>query len=124
MVIDFGMVRAARVDKDAAGRFVAGTAGYIAPEQVLDPVELDPRADVYALAGTVYNVTTGRAFFDDVANLRDRIIAHIRRDPFEDAERLRGFPTAIAKLLRAATARQPEHRPLPMEFGREFAAAL
>jgi serine/threonine-protein kinase len=124
VVIDFGMVRAIRVPAAVGGRFVSGTPGYIAPEQVLDPVELDPRADVYALAGTVYNVTTGRAFFDDVANLRDRIIAHIRRDPFEDAERLRGFPTAIAKLLRAATARQPEHRPLPMEFGREFAAAL
>ena len=77
-----------------AGRFVAGTAGYIAPEQVLDPVELDPRSDVYALAGTIYNVTTGRAFFDDIENPRDRIIAHMRRDPFEDAERLRGYPAA------------------------------
>ncbi|MEO8906373.1 MAG: hypothetical protein ABI488_27395, partial [Polyangiaceae bacterium] len=86
--IDFGMVRAIRVPADAAGRFVAGTAGYIAPEQVLDPVELDPRSDVYALAGTIYNVTTGRAFFDEIDNARDRIIAHMRRDPFEDAERL------------------------------------
>jgi serine/threonine-protein kinase len=46
VVIDFGMVRAIRVAAEAGGRFVAGTAGYIAPEQVLDPVELDPRADV------------------------------------------------------------------------------
>src|SRR6185369_12979856 len=105
VVIDFGMVRASRVAPDAAGRFVAGTAGYIAPEQVLDPVELDPRSDVYALAGTIYNVTTGRAFFDDIDNPRDRIIAHMRRDPFEDSERLRGYPSSIAKLLRAATAR-------------------
>ena len=92
VVIDFGMVRAVRVPPEVGGRFVAGTAGYIAPEQVLDPVELDPRSDVYALAGTIYNVTTGRAFFDDIENARDRIIAHMRRDPFEDAERLRDFP--------------------------------
>jgi serine/threonine-protein kinase len=124
VVIDFGMVRAIRVPADASGRFVAGTAGYIAPEQVLDPVELDPRSDVYALAGTIYNVTTGRAFFDEIDNQRDRIIAHMRRDPFEDPERLRGFPTAIAKLLRAATANKPADRPWPMEFGREFVAAL
>ena len=52
VVIDFGMVRAAKVAPDAAGRFVAGTAGYIAPDQVLDPVELDPRADVYSLAAS------------------------------------------------------------------------
>jgi serine/threonine-protein kinase len=124
VVIDFGMVRAIRVPPEVGGRFVAGTAGYIAPEQVLDPVELDPRSDVYALAGTVYNVTTGRAFFDDVENARDRIIAHMRRDPFEDAERLRTYPAGIAKLLRAATATKPEDRPTPIEFGREFAAAL
>jgi hypothetical protein len=124
VVIDFGMVRAIRVPADAGGRFVAGTAGYIAPEQVLDPVELDPRSDVYALAGTIYNVTTGRAFFDEIDNARDRIIAHMRRDPFEDAERLRVFPAAIAKLLRAATLKEPGHRPTPLEFGREFAAGL
>jgi serine/threonine protein kinase len=124
VVIDFGMVRAIRVPPEVGGRFVAGTAGYIAPEQVLDPVELDPRADVYALAGTIYNVTTGRAFFDEIENARDRIIAHMRRDPFEDAERLRVFPEAVAKLLRAATLRSPGDRPWPLEFGRAFAAAL
>jgi eukaryotic-like serine/threonine-protein kinase len=124
VVIDFGMVRAIKVNQDAGGRFVAGTPGYIAPEQVLDPIELDPRADVYALAGTLYNVTTGRAFFDDIDNPRDRIIAHMRRDPFEDPERLKSYPAAAAKLFRAATARDPKDRPFPLEFGREFVAAL
>jgi serine/threonine-protein kinase len=124
VVIDFGMVRAIRVPADVGGRFVAGTAGYIAPEQVLDRVELDPRADVYSLAGTIYNVTTGRAFFDDIDSPRDRIIAHMRRDPLEDSERLRSYPAAIAKLLRAATAREPGDRPTPLEFGREFVSGL
>ena len=124
VVIDFGMVRAIRVPPDASGRFVAGTAGYIAPEQVLDPVELDPRADVYALAASIYNVTTGRSFFDELESERDRVIAHMRRDPFEDAERLRAFPAGVARILRAATLRDPAHRPGPMEFGREFVAAL
>jgi serine/threonine-protein kinase len=124
VVIDFGMVRAIRVPAEVGGRFVAGTAGYIAPEQVLDPVELDPRSDVYALAGTIYNVTTGRSFFDDIDNPRDRIIAHMRRDPLEDMDRLRGFPAGIVRLMRAATMKDPAHRPWPLEFGREFAAAL
>jgi serine/threonine protein kinase len=124
VVIDFGMVRAIKVPAETGGRFVAGTAGYIAPEQVLDPVELDVRADVYALAGTIYNVTTGRAFFDEIDNPRDRVIAHMRRDPFEDLERLRVFPSAVAKLLRAATMKEPQYRPSPMEFGKAFVAAL
>ena len=116
VVIDFGMVRAIRVPPEVGGRFVAGTAGYIAPEQVLDPVELDPRSDVYALAGTIYNVTTGRAFFDDIESPRDRIIAHMKRDPFEEPERLKTYPAAIAKLLRAATAREPKDRPSPLRL--------
>ncbi|HMI88118.1 MAG TPA: serine/threonine-protein kinase [Polyangiaceae bacterium] len=124
VVIDFGMVRATRVPPEVGGRFVAGTAGYIAPEQVLDPVELDVRSDVYALAGTIYNVTTGRSFFDDVESSRDRILSHMRRDPFEDAGRLRGYPAPIAKLLRAATALSPGDRPSPLDFGKEFSAAL
>ena len=124
VVIDFGMVRASRVAPDAAGRFVAGTAGYIAPEQVLDPVELDPRADVYSLAASIYNVTTGRAFFDDIENPRERIMAHMRRDPFEDPGRLNDFPPEVAKLLRSATAMEPRDRPMPLEFGRLFAAAF
>jgi serine/threonine-protein kinase len=124
VVIDFGMVRASRVAPDASGRFVAGTAGYIAPEQVLDPVELDVRADTYSLAATIYNVTTGRAFFDEIENPRDRIMAHMRNDPFEDPERIRGYPAAVAKLLRAATAKEPKDRPYPLEFGRAFAASL
>jgi eukaryotic-like serine/threonine-protein kinase len=124
VVIDFGMVRATRVPPEVGGRFVAGTAGYIAPEQVLDPVELDVRSDVYALAGTIYNVTTGRAFFDDVDSPRDRILSHMRRDPFEDVSRLSGYPAPIAKLLRAATALSPTDRPSPLEFGKEFGASL
>ncbi|NLY92551.1 MAG: serine/threonine protein kinase [Myxococcales bacterium] len=124
VVIDFGMVRAMKVAPESAGRFVAGTPGYIAPEQVLDPVELDGRADVYSLAGTIYNVTTGRAFFDDITSPRDRIFAHMQRDPFEQVERLRDYPAALAKLMRAATAIDPKDRPTPMEFGREFVALL
>jgi tRNA A-37 threonylcarbamoyl transferase component Bud32 len=122
VVIDFGMVRAQRVSQEAVGRFVAGTPGYIAPEQVLDPLELDGRADVYALAGTVYNATTGRTFFDEVESPRSRILAHMNRDPFEDEERLRGFPSPLVKLLRASTSRNVKDRPQPLEFGREFAS--
>lgn len=120
VVIDFGMVRAMRVSEEAMGRFVAGTPGYIAPEQVLDPIELDGRADVYALAGTIYNVLTGRTFFDEVTGMRERILSHMQRDPLEDESRLQGFPSALAKLLKAAVARDPAHRPHPLEFGKEF----
>ncbi len=124
VVIDFGMVRAMRVPPEVGGKFVAGTPGYIAPEQVLDPVELDGRADVYALAGTIYNVMTGRKFFDEIEDSRQRIVAHMRQDPLEDASALKDQPASLVKLLRAATAMDYRDRPTPLELGREFAALL
>lgn len=124
VIIDFGMVRAMRVPPEVGGKFVAGTPGYIAPEQVLDPVELDGRADVYALAGTIYNVVTGRKFFDEIEDARQRIVAHMRQDPLEDASALAGQPAGLVKLLRAATAMDFRDRPTPLELGREFAALL
>jgi len=124
VVIDFGMVRAMKVPADVGGRFVAGTPGYIAPEQVLDPVELDARADVYALAGTLFNVTTGRQFFDHIEDPRQRIIAHMQQDPMEDLEPFRVYPAGLIKLMRAATAQDPKDRPTPTEFGREFAEVI
>jgi serine/threonine-protein kinase len=124
VVIDFGMVRARRVAEDAAGRFVAGTAGYIAPEQVLDPIELDGRADLYALVGTIYNLTTGRAFFDEIKTARERIFAHMQKDPFEDASLLESYPKELAKLMRAGTAMNPKDRPDVLEFGRAFTSLV
>ena len=42
--------------------------------------EVGHGADVYSLAGTVYKVTTGRAFFDEITDNRERIVAHMKRD--------------------------------------------
>ncbi len=125
VVIDFGMVRAVRVPADVGGRFVAGDgrvhrAGAGArPRGARSAIRTS-----YALAGTVYNVTTGRAFFDEIENQRDRIIAHMRRDPFEDVERLKVYPAAMARLLRAATNARAERQPSPLEFGRELRGGL
>ena len=125
VIIDFGMVRAQKVAAEVGGRFVAGTAGYIAPEQVLDPVELDGRADVYSLAGTVLNVTSGRTFFDDIDNARERILAHMRENPLDRLpEELKAYPAELVRLLRAATATSFEDRPTPLEFSQAFATAL
>ena len=120
VVIDFGMVRAMKVSAEVGGRFVAGTPGYIAPDQVLDPVDLDGRADVYGLAACIYNVTTGRTFFDEIGNARERIFAHMKREPLEDPSLLNGYPEGLIKLMRAATTLDPKDRPQPMEFAHAF----
>ena len=48
----------------------------------------------------------------------------MQRHPLEDPALLTGYPADLVKLMRAATALDPNDRPLPMEFGRAFEAAL
>ena len=43
--------------------YVVGTMDYIAPEQVVDSSEVDPRTDLYALGCTIYFALTGEAPF-------------------------------------------------------------
>ena len=126
VVIDFGMVRAIRVPPDVGGRFVAGTAGLHRARAGARSRSSSIRARTSTRSpATIYNVTTGRAFFDEIENPRDRIIAHMRRDPFEDAERLRGVSRPPSRSSCARRRRgSPADRPSPLEFGREFAAAL
>ncbi len=120
VVIDFGMVRAIRVPPEVGGRFVAGTPGYIAPEQVLDPVELDVRSDVYALAGTIYNVKTGRAERPTRAgvrcgvvsgNLDDHGAARTATAPTRSSRSPRRSPPAASDSPRKSGSRPPRRTP-------------
>jgi protein-disulfide isomerase/tRNA A-37 threonylcarbamoyl transferase component Bud32 len=50
-LIDFGSVRDVLKDRDLGGSTVAGTFGYMAPEQLMG--EASPRSDLYALGATM-----------------------------------------------------------------------
>ncbi|MFW6132718.1 MAG: serine/threonine-protein kinase [Planctomycetota bacterium] len=62
---DMGLARAAadvRAAEAEAGR-AYGTPYYISPEQVRGEVDIDFRADIYALGATLYHVVTGQVPF-------------------------------------------------------------
>ena len=62
-VTDFGLAKSYVGDKNLTARgMVVGTADYIAPEQARG-LELDERADVYALGCTLFHLLTGRPPF-------------------------------------------------------------
>ncbi len=63
VIADFGIAQGANQTNTPVGTAVAGTARYMAPEQAAGDV-IDGRADLYALAVTLFIAASGRAPFD------------------------------------------------------------
>jgi len=93
-LIDFGAVRG----NQSHGSTVAGTFGYMAPEQLHG--EATPASDLYALGMTLLHLTTGIA---PEALPRERGQVRFRQHVT--------LPEALAVLIEALTAPFPEDRP-------------
>jgi formylglycine-generating enzyme required for sulfatase activity len=112
-ILDFGLARATREEKvdvrlTSEGQAL-GTPDYIAPEQIVDALNSDIRADIYSLGGTLYHLLTGRPPFQ-AGSLYDIYQAHMSRD----AELLNlvrpEVPTGLAALVAKMMAKDPARR--------------
>ena len=74
-----------------------GTFGYMAPEQRADASKVDPRADLYAVAASLYTLLTGQEPVDLHA-----VEVHARS--------FVGLPAEIADLIRKGTSYNPAER--------------
>ena len=109
-VTDFGL---AQTLEDASQRLttIAGTAPYMAPEQVSDgwgPVT--PRTDVYGLGAVLYALLTGRPPFDGerIADVLSRVVSGQQvRSP---RALRRSVPVSISEICRRCLAKEPERR--------------
>jgi eukaryotic-like serine/threonine-protein kinase len=120
-IIDFGLAKAiGRVSKTAAG-VVKGKLAYMSPEQAVGKA-LDRRSDVFALATSLWEVTTDQRLFkgaDDVETLK-RVYAAQVPDPTALVE---GYPPALWQILRRALAKSPDDRyRTAADFARELDA--
>jgi len=83
-ILDFGLARiadAAPLDATEPGT-LAGTPGYMAPEQARGGPS-DARSDVFAFGAIAYELVTGTRAFDG-ANAGDRLAATLRDSPATD----------------------------------------
>lgn len=87
---DFGICASYESHDHTMTGEVIGTPLYMAPEQQKDSKDVDPRADIYALAMTLYHMITGRP--PRVVNLED-------------------LPPRIRPLIQQATAYDRKERP-------------
>jgi serine/threonine protein kinase len=120
-IIDFGLAKAVnRTTKTGAG-IVKGKLGYMAPEQATS-LQLDRRADIFALGTTLWELTTNRRLFrreEDIETLR-AIYAAVVPDP----RRFRpNYPVGLWDVVRRALARDREERyPTAEAFGHDLDA--
>ena len=112
-VIDFGISKM-RMTAGAAGNLTLpgvamGTPGYMAPEQLGDARSVDPRADVYAVGATLFEMLTMRPPIE-----ADSFETWMRRLRTEPAPLLATVaphvPPALAAVVDRALARDPDAR--------------
>jgi tRNA A-37 threonylcarbamoyl transferase component Bud32 len=104
-VMDFGLAKMVEEVRRRAS-LIAGSPSYMAPEQA-QGLEVDGRADLYALGVTLFELLTGRLPFED----GDPSHHHQNTPPPDPRERVASIPDAFAELVVRLMAKQPECRP-------------
>lgn len=119
-LIDFGFAQSPSEGRHWSTRPIAGTLAYIAPEMLTSTLAADPRADVYSLGVTLYEMLAGRRPFesDDPGEL-----AMLQREskPADVRQHRPELPEPIALLLHSMLAKDPLRRP---DSARELARQL
>ena len=123
-VLDFGIAKAlAGAGKRKTGTqvgFTLGTPMYMAPEQALADVNIDHRADLWAMGVILYEMISGQPPFqsEDTVEVLSRVIAG-RREPLSTV--CPETPPALVELVEAALSADRTKRP---QTASDFAARL
>jgi serine/threonine-protein kinase len=108
VITDFGVARAPVDAAQTLGARV-GTPAYMAPEQLEGAMDIDARADIYALGATLFEMMTGRRPWrgDSALAVAVARLTQSPRDPRDDNPDL---PAACARIIMRCMARQPGDR--------------
>src|SRR6478735_4953547 len=121
-LLDFGIARLTRsVISDPEDDLVAGTPGYMAPEQILGE-ELSPATDVFALGCVLYRCIVGRKIFD--GNPMDLMTRTIEEAVAPLASLVPDIHPALDELVAAMLSPDPRKRPADAERVLAAIAAL
>ncbi|MFE1503290.1 protein kinase [Streptomyces albidoflavus] len=114
-VIDFGVARATEQSQLTRSGVVVGTPAYMAPEQAVTRRDLTGAVDVFALGSVIAYAAGGNPPFGEESGpaVLYRIV---HEEP--DLEAVRELDPALADLVTACLAKDPEARPTAAELVR------
>ncbi len=121
-LVDFGLARVYQASKlsglTLAGQ-VAGTAPFMAPEQILNFREARPPVDQYAAGATLYNLLTGKYVYDFPRSFEERMLMILQANAVPIQSRRPEIPADLAAVIHRALAREPDQRFAEVEAMRQ-----
>jgi len=125
-LLDFGLAISGRrgpgneVDLDDLST-ITGSPHFMAPEQIRDDVEVDGRADLYAVGCLAWFLLTGRYVFDGAGH-EEVVSAHLDREPEPlDSVAASALSPGLVEIIHRLLAKDPARRPQSAD---ELATAL
>ncbi|HEY6661032.1 MAG TPA: protein kinase, partial [Pyrinomonadaceae bacterium] len=127
---DFGLAKIVNADRSdvtsasgPASRGIIGTPEYMAPEQMQPGVQLDPRADIYALGTIAYHMLGGRPPF--AGNITQLIAQKLTQAPPPLSSLRSDVSADVEASIMKALAKETSDRPATAsEWLESFAAAV
>jgi serine/threonine-protein kinase len=119
-VLDFGLVKLRRrgpVQQTLTSMVdhTTGTPAYMAPEIILGEVNIDRRADVYALGCVAYYLLTGQLVFEGDTAMKV-MLQHVQDRPVPPSQRSElPIPRELDDLVLACLEKDPKKRPRDAE---------
>jgi serine/threonine protein kinase len=112
-VLDFGLVKHVDTSRNVdltAQDAVLGTPGYMAPEVVHAPDDIDGRSDLYLVGAVGYYMMTGTRVFSGLTAL-EILAQHVSKEPEPPSSRTPGVPADLQNVILACLAKDPSQRP-------------
>jgi hypothetical protein len=89
---------------------LAGTAAFMAPEQITHLREARPPVDQYAAGATLYKLLTDRPIYDLPRRLEQQVLMILQDTPVPIRSRRPDLPEGLAQVIHRSLAREPGDR--------------
>ena len=124
LLADFGLSRAYQSSK-LSGLTMTGDIGgstpFMPPEQITNYRNVEPSADQYSAAATLYYLLTGAFVYEHPRDVPKQLLMILQDSIVPLEKRRRDLPASLVKVIHKALSRDPSAR---YSSASEFAAAL